>query len=88
MKNSANARLEALMRRKADLAAALRAEREKQKEIERKDDERLIRIVGRALLAHASQHPDFDLVLRGVLRVAVTSGSAEYNYLRNKRWLP
>jgi hypothetical protein len=84
---AASSRLDALMRRKAELASALRTEREKRKAIEEKERERLSLIVGRALLANAAQYPDFDLMLRGVLKTTIKPGSAELNYLKAKGWL-
>jgi hypothetical protein len=87
MNRSVNKRLDALIKRKADLATALRGAKEELKERERRDHERLCRIMGRALLANAAQYPDFDLMLRGVLKTTIKPGSAEFNYLKAKGWL-
>jgi hypothetical protein len=84
--NEATRKLDALMKRQAALSAALRAEREKQKEIEEKMQERLIRIVGRAVLANAEQSPEFKQFLIGVLRTTVTVES-EAKFLTSRNLL-
>jgi hypothetical protein len=68
-------RLDALKKRRSELDAALRAEREKRKEIERKAETRLIRLIGRALLVASSQSPEFKQMITGVLRTTSLSDS-------------
>jgi len=82
----AHTRLQALQNRKRELDAALRAEREKRKEIEHKAEARLIRIIGRALLTAASQSPDFELMLKGVLRTSPLVES-DRKFLAERNWL-
>jgi hypothetical protein len=81
-----NPRLEALMKRKSNLDVALRAEREKRKEFERKAEARLIKIIGRALLSTASQSSDFELMIKGVLRTTPMSDS-DTEFLLARNWL-
>jgi len=79
-------KLEALTKRKAALTAAFRAEREKLRAITQRDDERLVRILGRAVQANASQSPEFKQFLIGVLRTTVTVES-EKRFLKTANWL-
>ena len=68
------------------MGAAFRAERDKRKQIERKAQDRLIRIVGRALLAAAEQSSEFDVMLKGVIRNTRVPES-ERKFLRSKNWM-
>ena len=86
MNKNATSRLQALQERKNELDAALRAEREKRKEIERKAEARLIRIIGRALLTAASKSPDFELMLKGILRTSPLVES-DRTFLAERTWL-
>ena len=81
--NTSAAKLDALLKRQAALAAAVRVEREKRKDIDRRNEERLIRIVGRALLSNATQSEDFKKFLIGVLRTTVTE-SSEQKFLKSQ----
>jgi hypothetical protein len=86
VKPSAEKRVEALMKRKAAIAAALRLEHEKRKEIAQRDQERKVGIVGRAVLANAAQSPEFKEFLIGILRTTVTDQSEE-KFLKLHGWL-
>jgi hypothetical protein len=68
--------------------AALKAVREKQKVAAARDFERHALIVGRALLAEAAKLPDFDHMLRGVLRTAIAPGTSDYRFLQSKGYIP
>lgn len=81
-----NERIEALRKREADIRAKIAVERVKQQRKSLKEYERLKSIVGGALLANASQHPDFELLLKGILRDAALEDS-EKKVLRSKGWL-
>jgi hypothetical protein len=84
--STTDSRLEVLKRRKSELDAALRAERDRRKEIERKAEVREIRIVGRALLTAAAQSPDFRGMIKGVLRTTPMSDS-DKNFMIARSWL-
>lgn len=68
--NGTNGRLQALIDRRAALDAAMRAEKEKQKAAEAKREDKLDRIVGRALRKQAARDPDFALSLAGLVQKA------------------
>jgi len=63
--------------------AAIASENLKRKRREWKDFERLKSVVGGALLANAAEHPDFDLLLKDVLRSAAIVES-DKKLLRSK----
>jgi hypothetical protein len=71
--NGSNARLQALLGRKAALDAALRAEKEKRKALECRRHERLCNVVGRALLKQAARQPDFGRKLTSLLQAAAAT---------------
>jgi len=84
--NKTDQRLQALKDRRASVDAALRAEREKRKAIEQRENGRLTGIVGRALLAEGKQTPEFAAMLKGVLRNTTLSES-DRRFLQSKDWL-
>ena len=84
--NKTDQRLQALKDRRASVDAALRAEREKRKAIAQREDDRLIGIVGRALLAHAKQTQEFGGMLKGVLR-NTSHTESDRKFLQSKDWL-
>ena len=81
-----NERIEALRKREADIKAKIAVERVRQQRRLSKEFDRVKSIVGGALLANASQHPDFELLLKGILRDAALEES-EKKLLRSKGWL-
>jgi hypothetical protein len=83
---SGNERLDALKKREAELRAQIAAERVKQQRREWREYERLKNIVGAAVLANAAESPDFDAVLKGVLKGAALVES-EKKLLRGKGWI-
>jgi hypothetical protein len=64
--NTVDRKIDAILKRKAALAAALREQREKQKATKEKDAVILAKIVGKALLAN----PKADEIIRATLRTA------------------
>jgi hypothetical protein len=87
MNNRLDARLQALATRKADVAAAMKAVREEQKERDRKMQERLSRIVGRAALAGAERNPQFALCLKEILDLEIEKGTSDHKFLASQGWL-
>ena len=87
MKNRINTQIESLMKRKAAATEAVRAAKAQQREQKAQKYERLKRVVGGALLANAAQFPDFDLMLRGVLKTTVKEGTSDYRFLKAEGWL-
>jgi hypothetical protein len=82
-----NSKLEALRKREAALKAAIAIEKVRQQKREEKEEARLHSIIGQALLQNAHQHPDFELMLKGILKSATTFGESEKKLLRAKGWL-
>jgi len=85
--NIANEKLEALRKREAALKAAIAQELVRQQKKKEKEDARLCSIIGAALVQNAAAHPDFELMLKGVLRTSTTLGDNEKKLLRAKGWL-
>lgn len=85
--NIANEKLEALRKREAALKAAILRELVRQQKRKEKEDARLCSIIGAALVQNAAAHPDFELMLKGVLRTSTTLGDSEKKLLRAKGWL-
>ncbi|MGH9444125.1 MAG: hypothetical protein ACRD3O_00020 [Terriglobia bacterium] len=70
-------RIEFLQQRKREIDARLAAEQMKRRRREDKENARLFRIVGAALVDHAAQNADgFGLMLRQVLGNTVTDSKA------------
>lgn len=82
----AEEKLQALLKRQLQIKSALQAEREKRKAVTEKEQERLIGIAGRAVLANAAQSPEFREFLRGILRTTALLESEE-RFLKSKAWL-
>ena len=80
-------RLEALMRRKAEVADALRAQRERKKDAERRFNDRLALILGRVVIAHAARVPDLEVMMKDLLRSSIKKGTSEYNLLEEAGWM-
>ena len=70
-KQTAQARLEALINRRSELDAAVRAEKEKQKQAEDRRQDRLDRHVGHAIRAQAARDPEFQATLQALLVRAI-----------------
>ncbi|HLJ45451.1 MAG TPA: hypothetical protein VKU01_05565 [Bryobacteraceae bacterium] len=81
-----NEKLDLLLKRQAQLKESLRAEKERRKAIELEQRERLIRILGRALLTSAEESKDFELMLKGVLRTTALNRS-DAAFLQSRNWL-
>jgi hypothetical protein len=78
--------LTALLKRQSEIKAAVRDERERRRLQAAKEKGRLASIVGHALLK-AAEHPDFELMLRGVLKTTIPDESPEAKFLKTKGWL-
>jgi len=77
-------RIEFLKQKERDIRTQLAAEQMKLRRREEKENARLFRIVGAALVDHAAKNGDgFGLMLRQVLSSAVTD-SKELDFLRRK----
>jgi len=85
--NGGNSRIDALLQREAALKAAIAQEKVRQQRRNEKDEARLHAIVGEVLVQNARQHPDFELMLKGILKSATTLGESEKKLLRAKGWL-
>ncbi len=87
MDNTASSKLEALRKREAALREAIAAEKVRQQKRSEKEEARLHSIVGQALVQNARQHPDFELMLKSILKSAATLGESEKKLLQAKGWL-
>jgi hypothetical protein len=85
--DKASSRIETLRQREAALKAAIAEEKVRQQKREEKEDARLHSIVGATLIHNARQHPDFELMLKGVLAKSTKLTDAETKLLRAKGWL-
>ena len=84
---STNEKLEALRRRQAALREQMAIELVRLQKKNERDEARLHAIVGEALVLNARQHPDFELMLKGILKSATNLGESEKKLLRTKGWL-
>ena len=84
--NSMNTKLDVLRKREQALKAAIASEKVRQQRLLSKQFDRLKSVVGGALLANAAHHPDFELLLKGILRDAALEES-DKKLLRSKGWL-
>jgi hypothetical protein len=84
---SNNDRLEALRKREAALREAIAFEKVRQQKKNEKDDARLHSIIGEALVNNAALHPDFELMLKGILKSQKSFTDGEAKLLRMKGWL-
>ena len=80
-------KLEALRRKEAALKAAIAVEKVRQQKRDEKDVARLYSIVGEALVSNALKHPDFELMLKGILKNSTNFSDGEKKLLRAKGWL-
>jgi len=85
-KTRAEEKLDALSDRIAATRAAMRAQKDLIRAARQKDRDREARIIGNALLESA-KHPDFELMLKGVLKTTIAEGSSDYKFLIAKGWL-
>lgn len=85
--NKVQERLDILIRRKGELAAALKVQREKKKALERKESDRLCYVIGRALLEAAAKHRDYELMLKSILQSEVMADSSDAALLKKQGWL-
>jgi len=79
-------RLDALKKREAEIKAKIAVEQVKRKRREWKEYERLKTVIGGVLLASASKHPDFELMLKSTLAAAEITES-EKKLLRERGWI-
>jgi uncharacterized membrane protein len=80
-------RIEALRKREQALKTAIARELIRQQKKRERDHGRLCSIVGAALVRNAAEHPDFELMLKSVLKTSATLGDSEKKLLRAKGWL-
>ncbi len=85
--STVNGKLEALRRREEALKAAIAQEKVRQQKRREKDDARLHSIIGEALVGNAAKHPDFELMLKGILKSATSFSDGDKKLLRAKGWL-
>ena len=78
-------RLEFLKEKERKLRTQLVAEQIKIRRRIEKEDARLFALVGRALVQHATQHPDFGLMLIQVLRT-VDLRESDRAFLKSRNW--
>jgi hypothetical protein len=82
-----NSRIDVLRKRQAALRDQLARELvRQQKKIER-EEARVHSIVGQALIRNAAKHPDFELMLKGILKSATSFSDGDKKLLRAKGWL-
>lgn len=81
-----NATLDALRKRHRHIAARIAAVESSQKARARKDDTRLKILVGAAILADLSLHPETRAELKAVLQRAITA-QRDREFLKAKGWL-
>jgi hypothetical protein len=82
----ANATLEALRKRQAQIAAQIAAAESARKSRARKEDTRLKVLVGAAMLADVARHPEARAGIQAVLQRAITA-DRDREFLRDKGWL-
>jgi uncharacterized membrane protein len=80
-------RIAALRKREQALKAAIAAEQIKRQKREQRIHARLVEIIGEALLQNAAKHPDFEAMLKSILKTTTTIGDSEKKLLREKGWL-
>jgi hypothetical protein len=81
-----NATLETLRKRHAQLAARIAEAEASQKARVRKEDTRLKVLVGAAILADISLHPEARAGIKAVLQRAITA-ARDREFLKAKGWL-
>ena len=89
MKRSGNdliEKIEALRRRELAVRSAIAAAQTLRQKREEREYRRLVGIVGTALLTYAAQASDFDLMIRGILKTAVTDERSR-KFLADLGWM-
>jgi hypothetical protein len=81
-----SAKLEALRKKEADLKAAIAVEKVRQQRQAEKEEARLCSIIGAALVQKAAAHPDFESMLKSVLRSSTSPSDSDKKLLRAKGW--
>jgi hypothetical protein len=79
-------RLDMLKKREAALRQAIEQERAKKLKRDQRARDRLVGIVGNALLIEAERAPDFSQLLKQVLATTVTDSSSKA-FLKHMGWL-
>jgi len=82
----AEAKLDALSKRMAQTRVAMRTEKDRIRVTEQKDQDRRVRIVGRAVLAAATRSSDVQSMLRSVLQNTPLSDT-DRKFLERRNWL-
>jgi hypothetical protein len=82
-----NDRIEALRRRQAALREQVARELVRQQKKNERDEARLHSIIGGVLLRNAARHPDFELMLKSLLKSTTSFSDSEAKLLRAKGWL-
>ena len=80
-------RIEFLKLKERELRARIFAERVRQQKQREKDTARLCSIIGTALVQNAAKHPDFELMLKGVLQTTASFSDSEKKLLKARGWL-
>lgn len=80
-------RLDALRKREAALRDAIAFEKVRQQKRLEKENARVFSIVGEALVTNAALHPDFELMLKSILKSSKSFTEGEAKLLRMKGWL-
>lgn len=83
---TANAKLEALRKKREQIAAQIAAVEAAEKKKARKEDTRLKVLVGAATLADVELHPETRAGVQAVLQRAITA-PRDREFLKTKGWL-
>lgn len=79
-------KLDALRKRRQQIAAQIAAAEAKERLKDRKDDTRLKVLIGAAMIADTSLHPETRAGVEAVLRRAITA-NRDVEFLKAKGWL-
>lgn len=82
-----NDKIEAIRKRQAALREQMARELVRRQKKNERDEARLHAIIGEALVANASKHPDFELMLKSILKAVTTFSDSDVKLLRRKGWL-
>ena len=79
-------RLELLRKRELAVRVAIAAENALQQKRAKRNRTKLVGIVGAALLDQAAKSADFELMIKGILKTAVTDEAAR-SFLKKMDWI-
>jgi len=85
--STGNGRLHALRKKEAALRAAIAIEKVRQQQKDDKEQARLCSIIGTVLVGNAARHPDFEMMLKSIVKSATSFTEGEKKLLRAKGWL-